>query len=358
MAELRERNENDDPSDDRTLRRAHRDHDRRSARGVARRESQAHGRGARHPAVSRRVRPGRRDLRRLRRLGADLDGGPQVDEVRSAAKRRRRDDLLDHQPVGLHRRVSEGRAAERHHHVARRARLSPLPDDRHAAAARGTDAMRRSALGFAAFVVGCGVTRVLSAAPRQPTGYCSRRARRRRRGSRRSSSASRSGRASSSASRRTRSTPTRSRRVGFYGEIGLAYRSPYFLDPFLFVGHGTLASGESVLPAGPWGDGGTVEQSLGAWVISPGVTSDLWRFRPRLGIGLAVVQQSFSFLGEESSSSQLPIVTVLGLGFNALDDGRFRLDVEARGVFASGADVTFMTLDAVLRGDWIRFDLD
>jgi len=147
-------------------------------------------------------------------------------------------------------------------------------------------------------------------------------------------------------------------RVGVFAEVALAYRSPYFLDPFLGIAHATLASGTSNLPAGAWGEGGRIEQDLAAWVISPGVTADLWRFRPRLGIGLAIVVQSFNFLGEESSSSQLPIVTVLGLGFNALDDGRFRLDVESRLVVASGADVTFATLDAVLRGDWITFDLD
>jgi len=144
-------------------------------------------------------------------------------------------------------------------------------------------------------------------------------------------------------------------RVGVFGELGIAYRSSYFVDPFLSVGYATLASGESILPPGPWGQGGMLEQHLGAWVISPGITTDIWRFRPRLGLGLAVIAQSFEFAGSQSSSTQLPIVTQLGLGFNALDLDRLRLDLEARVVLATGADVTFTTFGAVLRGDLFYF---
>jgi hypothetical protein len=144
-------------------------------------------------------------------------------------------------------------------------------------------------------------------------------------------------------------------RTGAYGELALAYRSSYFVDPFVSVGYGTLASGESRIPAGPYGAGGNVGQHLGAWVISPGITSDIWRFRPRLGLGLAIVQQTFEFRGETHSSSQTPLATQLGLGFNAFDDDRFRLDLEARAILISGADVNFMTLDVVLRGDLLYF---
>ena len=144
-------------------------------------------------------------------------------------------------------------------------------------------------------------------------------------------------------------------RTGAYGELAIAYRSSYFVDPFISVGYGTLASGESRIPAGPYGAGGNVGQHLGAWVISPGITSDIWRFRPRLGLGLAIVQQKFEFRGETHSSSQKPLATQLGLGFNAFDDDRFRLDLEARAILISGADVNFVTLDAVLRGDLFYF---
>lgn len=144
-------------------------------------------------------------------------------------------------------------------------------------------------------------------------------------------------------------------RLGVFGEVGIAYRSSYFVDPFLSVGYATLATGESSLPSGPWGQGGTLGQHLGAWVISPGITSDIWRFRPRIGLGLAVIVQSFEFAGSKNSSTQLPLVTQFGLGFNALDYDRLRLDFEARVVLATGADVTFTTLDAVLRGDLFYF---
>jgi hypothetical protein len=72
-------------------------------------------------------------------------------------------------------------------------------------------------------------------------------------------------------------------------------------------------------------------------------------------LGLAVVVQSFDFAGSKNSSTQLPLVTQFGLGFNALDYDRLRLDFEARVVLATGADVTFTTLDAVLRGDLFYF---
>jgi len=144
-------------------------------------------------------------------------------------------------------------------------------------------------------------------------------------------------------------------RTGAFGELGFSYRSRYFVDPFLSVGYATLASGESRIPAGAYGPGGSVGQHLGAWVISPGITSDIWRFRPRLGFGVAVVVQSFEFQGEEHTSSQTPLVTQLGLGFNAFDDDRFRFDLEARAVLAPGADVRFMTFDVVMRGDLFYF---
>jgi hypothetical protein len=143
--------------------------------------------------------------------------------------------------------------------------------------------------------------------------------------------------------------------VGAYGELGFAYRSSYFVDPFISVGYASLASGQSRLPDGAWGEGGEIGQHLGAWVISPGITSDIWRFRPRFGLGLAVIVQSFEFQGETNSSTQLPVVAQLGLGFNTFDDGRFRLDLESRAILASGADVTFATFDVVLRGDLFYF---
>ncbi len=145
------------------------------------------------------------------------------------------------------------------------------------------------------------------------------------------------------------------RRVGFFGELAVAYRSDYFLDPFLAVGYATLASGEAQLPNGVWGAGGTLEQHLGIWTISPGVTTEIWRFRPRLGIGLALVKQSFSFLGEDSTTTQMPILGQAGLGFVAYDSERFRLDAEARAILANGADITVATIDLVLRADLVYF---
>jgi len=145
------------------------------------------------------------------------------------------------------------------------------------------------------------------------------------------------------------------RRVGFYGEAGVAYRSKYFLDPFVSVGYGTLASGDTTLPDSKYGSGGTLHQHLGTWLLSPGVTSDIWRFRLRFGIGIAVVKQSFRFQGENNTATQLPLAWEAGLGFNFYKIPRFRLDAEARFVQAKGADVSFWMLGLTGRGDIATF---
>jgi hypothetical protein len=146
------------------------------------------------------------------------------------------------------------------------------------------------------------------------------------------------------------------RRVGVYAEAGVAYRSKYFLDPFISAGYATLASGDTTLPDDPdYGPGGTLHQHLGVWLLSPGVTSDIWRFRLRVGIGLAIVKQSFRFHGENSTSTQLPFAFEAGLAYNFYQLPRFRLDAEARFVQAKGADVSFWTLGLTGRGDLITF---
>lgn len=145
------------------------------------------------------------------------------------------------------------------------------------------------------------------------------------------------------------------RRVGVFGELAIAFRSKYFIAPFLSAGYGTLASGTTEVPSSPSVAGGTLDQHLGVWLFSPGITADIWRVRPRYGLGLAAVTQSFGFQGQERSSTQYPLAHQLGLGFLLLDIGRFRLDAETRLVIIGGADVTFMTIDLVARGDLIRF---
>jgi hypothetical protein len=60
-----------------------------------------------------------------------------------------------------------------------------------------------------------------------------------------------------------------SSRVGVLLGAVVAYRSSYFVAPRLEVDYAALASGESELPSGPWGDGGKLEQRLRSWVISP-----------------------------------------------------------------------------------------
>jgi Lipid A 3-O-deacylase (PagL) len=145
------------------------------------------------------------------------------------------------------------------------------------------------------------------------------------------------------------------RRVGIYSELGVAFRSNYFIDPFISAGYGALASADTKLSDGEWGAGGTLHQNLGIWFISPGVTTDIWRLRLRLGLGLAVVKQNDTFHSEKNTGTQLPFAAQIGLGFNCYETRRFRLDVDARYVKAAGADVSFGLLGITARGDLITF---
>jgi hypothetical protein len=135
----------------------------------------------------------------------------------------------------------------------------------------------------------------------------------------------------------------------------VSYRSSYFIDPFIAVGYGSLASGDTSLPPGPYGGGGVLEQHLGVVTFTPGITADIWRIRLRYGIGLAFLTQEFKHNGSSDSSTQTPIAHQFGLGFNLLDVERFRLDAEARAIGVPGGDITFMTLGLMARGDLILF---
>ena len=145
------------------------------------------------------------------------------------------------------------------------------------------------------------------------------------------------------------------RRVGIYGELGVAFRSRYFLDPFFSAGYGSLASADTELADGPWGAGGTLSQRLDTWLLSPGVTSEFWRLRLRLGLGLAIVVQHYEFRGDEHGTTQFPLAAQLGLGFELYDSPRFRLDVEGRFVHAGGAGISFGVLGVTARGDLLVF---
>jgi hypothetical protein len=140
-------------------------------------------------------------------------------------------------------------------------------------------------------------------------------------------------------------------RIGALLAGAVTYRSRYFLAPVLELGYAWLAWGSTELPDGPWGEGGTVEQRLATWIISPGVSAELWRVRARLGLGLGVVTQSDTFRGQTSSTRQWPLTSQLVIAFKALDVSAVRLDVEGRAVVAGGADVSFIGVGLSARLD-------
>jgi hypothetical protein len=140
-------------------------------------------------------------------------------------------------------------------------------------------------------------------------------------------------------------------RVGVELAAAIAYRSSYFVDPQLELGYAWLAHGRSELPSGIWGDGGALKQQLGAWLISPGVSTDIWRFRPRIGIGLSIVSQSNDFAGQTHSSTQLSLLSQAGLGFQVFETSSLRIDADAKIVGIPGAELTFVSVGIVGRWD-------
>jgi len=144
-------------------------------------------------------------------------------------------------------------------------------------------------------------------------------------------------------------------RIGALVAGAVTYRSSYFVDPVLEVGHAWLARGHSQLPSGPWGEGGTVKQELATWLLSPGISAEFWRLRARFGLGLAIVTQSDSFRGQKSSTSQVPVMSQLVLACRALDIAAVQLDVEGRAVLAGGAGVNFIGLGISARFAALEF---
>ena len=144
-------------------------------------------------------------------------------------------------------------------------------------------------------------------------------------------------------------------RIGVALIGSLIYRPDYFLTPQLDIGYAALASGDAQLPDGPWGTGGKVQQRLAEWIISPTITADLWRFRPRLGLGLAIVSQANEFQGASHSATQIALITQFGLGFKVLETRALRIDAEARYLLSKGADVAFTTLGLAACFDVIQF---
>jgi hypothetical protein len=145
-------------------------------------------------------------------------------------------------------------------------------------------------------------------------------------------------------------------RWGVAGTISFTYRARYFLNPHIEAGYAWLASGDSQLPPGIWGEGGSIEQSLTCWTISPGATLPFWRFRLLAGIGIVVAEQANIVFGEENESSQLGMLQRLGLSFDALKTERTRLAAVLEYQNSAGLKLSWLTLGVSFRGDFVQWD--
>ena len=134
------------------------------------------------------------------------------------------------------------------------------------------------------------------------------------------------------------------------------YRARYFLEPHLEFGYAWLANGDSNLPDGPWGAGGTMEQRLRCWTLSPGITFPFWRFRAIAGLGFAVAMQENEFLGETNSSSQVGLLQRLAFSFDAIKTERMRLAAQLEYQNSAGLKLQWFTFGVSLRGDILQWD--
>src|SRR5688572_1165185 len=175
-----------------------------------------------------RVRPRPGDRGGLPCVGPHVDRGASTGKRRQGAGRGRGHHLLDPQSLGVHRRVSDADPTEWDHLGARGPAVSPLPEDRHAAA-RGRDAVsgRLWRMGVVAVLVGTsrGSARAEEAPPSSLEGFAT------------------VGPTLISGDPAMPEATSSFRRLGVVGELGAAYRSAYFIDPFLSLGYGSLAAG-------------------------------------------------------------------------------------------------------------------
>jgi hypothetical protein len=146
-------------------------------------------------------------------------------------------------------------------------------------------------------------------------------------------------------------------RWGAQVTASFTYRARYFLSPTIRIGHVWLASGDATIPDNQfYGPGGDMEQSLSAWIISPGVTFPFWRFRLTGGIGLAIADQTNTLNGDENSSSQAGLMNTLALSFDAIKTERTRLAVELMSGNSDGLKLHWLALGVSFRGDIYQWD--
>jgi hypothetical protein len=98
-----------------------------------------------------------------------------------------------------------------------------------------------------------------------------------------------------------------------------------------------------------------MEQQLGMWSISPGVRTELWRFRPQLGIGMGIVRQSNDFRGASNTVSQPALMTQLGVDFAVFEAERVRVDSGVKVVASPGNGITFVSFVVAARFDALTF---
>ncbi|MCK6532216.1 MAG: hypothetical protein L6Q84_04515 [Polyangiaceae bacterium] len=130
-----------------------------------------------------------------------------------------------------------------------------------------------------------------------------------------------------------------------------AYRSPYFLAPFVDVGYFPLFASQETREVGPpFGTLGSTN-SLVTWSFMAGPAFDVWRLRFRAGMGAYYLRVRSTVLGQTVTPSELDGGYLFAVSGWFLRQARVRVGAEARLGLIVEADTPLFALGATLGGD-------
>lgn len=143
------------------------------------------------------------------------------------------------------------------------------------------------------------------------------------------------------------------RNGGIAVAVTAAFRSPYFLAPFVDVGYYPIVASDRALDLG--GQRAVVLNRLWAFGFVGGAAIDVWKLRGRFGVGAYDVVTSTDTPDAHSTVSELDFGYLASVTFHPLVRDRFRVGIEARAGLMVEAETRIVTLGATLGGDAITF---
>ena len=146
-----------------------------------------------------------------------------------------------------------------------------------------------------------------------------------------------------------------SRRGGGSATVGLTYRSPYFLSPFLDVGYYPIFASQSVVDVGSYGGRVRATGTLDAIAAFLGPALDLGRFRIGAGVGAYQLHSTASVNGSTFSTRELHTGYALDVSFYLLRESGVSVGLDSRATIIQDSDIVVLTLGATVGADVISF---